>query len=242
MSDLLCSATCRIPNRHRDGCDTDCLGCLPGRAADGVNLCAHHLDRLATDATGLAQLYDELTYSVMPSGGTSGQPIGRSSDGPPAPRDKVVEIRTEIRHVLAATCRRIAEERGIQLPADEVSAMGAYVAKHATWLAAHGAAGEVSDELGSLRRRAWSIAYPNGTKVVEVGPCPYTDHWVAGPVSAGFIGPPRAVLVDGILRAIVRPADVLLPSEVVCDANPSHRWDSTQWRLLDRLVSGRRAA
>lgn len=221
MSDLLCSATCRIPNRHRDDCATDCLGCLPGRAADGVNLCQFHTDRLATDATGLAQLYDELTYSVMPSGGSSNQPIGRSSDGPPAPRDKVVDIRTEIRHVLASWCRLVGEERGIQLPADEVSAMGAYVAKHATWLAAHSVAGEVADELGSLRRRAWSIAYPNGTKVVEVGACPSN--------------------CTGTLRAIVRPADVLLPSEVVCDLNPEHRWDSTRWRELDRLVA-RRAA
>lgn len=232
VSDLLCSATCRIPNRHRDGCATDCLGCLPGRAADGARICQFHTERLAADATGSAELYDELAYSVMPSGGTSSQPIGRSSDGPPAPRDKVVEIRTEIRHVLASWCRLIGEERGIQLPADEVSAMGAYVAKHATWLAAHGAAGEVSDELGSLRRRAWSIAYPNGTKVVEVGPCP------------------RSVLIDegverdcsGTLRAIMRPRDEgLLPSEVVCDVDPEHRWASSEWRQLDRLVA-RRAA
>lgn len=221
MNDLLCSATCRIPNRHRDGCVEECRGCLPGRAADGVNLCAHHLERLGTDATGSAQLYDELAYSVMPSGGGSNQPIGRSSDGPPVPRDKVVDIRTEIRHVLASWCRLVGEERGIQLPADEVSAMGAYVAKHATWLAAHGAAGEVVDELGSLRRRAWSIAYPNGTKVVEVGPCPKDD-------------------CAGTLRAIVRPADVLLPSEVVCDADPEHRWASSEWRQLDRLIINRR--
>jgi hypothetical protein len=200
--------------------------------ADGLQLCRYHLERVGTDATTIADLYDELAYSVMPTGNGHGQPIGRSSEGPPAPRDKVVDIRTEIRHVLAGWCRLVGEERGIQLPADEVSAMGGYVAKHATWLAAHSVADEVADELSSLRRRAWSIAYPNGTKVVEVGPCPHALN-----AAVGYAEP-----CGGTLRAIVRPSEVLLPSEVVCDLDPEHRWSSSEWRQLDRLVSGRRAA
>jgi hypothetical protein len=238
---------CRAFGRHLPDCDGgDCRGCQPRPAADGLRLCAVDTDRIAEDANGspdrigLAQLYDELQYSVMPSGSGRGQPIGRSSEGPPVPRDKVVDIRTEIRHVLAATCRRISEERGIQLPADEVSAMGAYVAKHATWLAAHSVADEVADELSSLRRRAWSIAYPNGTKVVEVGPCPrdVTTDFVNG--KGWHITETRPCL--GTLRAIMRPRDEgLLPSEVVCDTDPEHRWASSEWRQLDRLVA-RRAA
>jgi hypothetical protein len=154
-----------------------------------------------------------------------------------------VDIRTEIRHVLAATCRRISDERGIRLPADEVSAMGGYVAKHATWLAAHSVAGEVADELSSLRRRAWGIAYPNGTKVLTAGTCPLGAHVVCEELPAGFIGPPMAVEMSGTLHAILRPQDEgLLPSEVVCTVNPEHRWAASEWRQLDRLVSGRRAA
>jgi len=234
---------CRAFGRHLPDCDgEECRGCQPRPAADGLLLCQVDLERVATDVTTTADLYDELAYSVMPSGGTSGQPIGRSSEGPPVPRDKVVAIRTEIRHVLVSVCRMVGEERGVQLPADEVSAMGAYVAKHATWLAAHGAAGEVADELGSLRRRAWSIAYPNGTKVVPVGPCPRSPHHALEELPHGFIGPPRLVMVAGTLRAIMRPRDEgLLPSEVVCDADPEHRWASSEWRQLDRLVA-RKAA
>lgn len=236
MSDRLFCAKpgCRAFGRHLPGCDgEDCRGCQSRPAADGLRLCQVDAERVGTDATTLADLYDELAHSVMPSGNGHGQPIGRSSDGPPIPRDKVVAIRTEIRHVLVSVCRMVGEERGFRLPADEVSAMGAYVAKHATWLAAHGAAGEVADELGSLRRRAWSIAYPNGTKVVEVGPCP-RDF-------TGELG--EAEMCAGTLRAIMRPRDEgLLPSEVACSDDPSHRWASSEWRQLDRLVEFRKKA
>lgn len=259
-TDLLCVATCRIPDRHRDGCVDECLGCLPGRKADGVNLCQHHVDRLTTDPVELATLHAELELVLMRTG-SSGEKVSGTGAEPPAPRDRVVETRTEIRHTLASWCRLVAEERGIQLPADELPAMGAYLKLHATWLAAHEAAGEVSDELGSLRRRAWSIAYPNGTKVVTVGPCPIVlvpeigqHDWQRQ--SDGCLRCSRCHLwasydsgdpcvsqemCSGLLRAIVRPSDVLLPSEVVCGENPEHRWDSTQWRQLDRLVA-RRAA
>jgi hypothetical protein len=246
---LFCAKpNCRAFGRHLPDCaGEDCRGCQPRPAADGVLLCQVDQERIGTDATTIADIYDELAYSVMPSGNGQGQPIGRSSDGPPAPRDKVVNIRTEIRHVLASWCRLVGEERGHQLPADEVSAMGAYVAKHATWLAAHGAAGEVAEELSSLRRRAWSVAYPNGTRVMEIGPCPQVvvmQHDCEGqPVPPHHPACVRAEPCPGTLRAIMRPRDEgLLPSEVVCDTDPQHRWSSSEWRQLDRLVSGRRAA
>lgn len=262
VANPLCSnPRCRSP-RHEPGCtDTECKLHSARLAADGVNLCPGHLDWLGGDAVILGQLYGELELVLMRTG-SSGEKVSGTGAEPPAPRDRVVETRTEIRHVLAATCRRIADERGIQLPAHEVSAMGTYVAKHATWLAAHSAAGEVSDELGSLRRRAWSAAYPTGTKVVTVGQCPIVlvpeigqHDWQ--PQSDGCLRCLRCSLwasydsgdpcvsqemCGGMLRAIVRPSDQLLPSEVACDADPSHRWDSTQWRQLDRLVSTRRAA
>jgi hypothetical protein len=74
------------------------------------------------------------------------------------------------------------------------------------------------------------VAYPGGTRVTEVGACPRE------------VVDDMALRCTGTLRAIVRPTETLLPSEVVCDADPEHRWDSTQWRQLDRLVCGRRAA
>lgn len=240
MSNPLCSnPRCRSP-RHEPGCtDKECAPHPARLAADGLNLCTPHVEHLEQDATMLATLHAELELVIMRTG-SSGEKVSGTGAEPPAPRDRVVDARTEIRHTLASWCRLVAEERGIQLPADEVSAMGAYLQKHATWLAAHDAAGDVSDELSTLRRKAWSAAYPTGTKVVEVGPCPNHNYGADTFLDANGVADwPRCT---GKLRAVVRPADQLLPSEVVCDTDPSHRWDSTQWRQLDRLVSGRKAA
>lgn len=264
MTVLCARAGCVHRGHHAADCaDERCAGCQPWPAADGLELCQHHAGRIGPDAVALGELYDELGYVLMPSGGGGERVGGRGDDGPPVPRDRVVAVRSEIRHVLVSWCRLIAEERGVALPgtANEPSpgvverrnpvgggpgrgepscrVLGAYVAKHAGpdgayWLAAHrGVAGEVSEELDELRRRAWSVAYPTGTRVVEVGPCPRNVDNEDGYTYTHC---------SGTLRAIVRPADQMLPSEVVCDADPEHRWSSSEWRQLDRLVSGRRAA
>src|SRR5690606_12537238 len=126
---------------------------------------------------------------------TSGSP-----DPTRLPNPAAMEARGTIRAVLAAWCRLIAEERGVELPEDTVAAMGAYIARHAHWLAAHPAAGEASDELRELAHgRPWRVAYPDGTRRVEVGPCLYDG-------------------CEGTIRAVLRASDSLLPSRIVCDA------------------------
>lgn len=250
MTVLCARAGCVHRGHHAADCvDEKCTGCQPWPAADGLRLCDHHAGRIAADAIALGELYDELGHVLMPSGGGGERVGGRGDDGPPAPRDRAVAIRTEIRHTLVSWCRLIAEERGVSLPSGtgngpqsppaepSCRVLGAYVATHAQWLAAHsGVAGEVSDELDGLRRRAWTVAYPTGTKVVEVGQCPQRVWVETGPEVGAWLR------CTGALRAVVRPADQLLPSEIVCSEDVEHRWPSTQWRQLDRLVSGGRAA
>jgi hypothetical protein len=238
---LCASPRCHIPNRHREDCDTaTCRGCLPARAADGSRLCPLDIRRLGENATKAAVLYDELALvlkATQPGGHTSTKP---GPGGPP--RDAVVEQRATIRHVLVSWCRLISEERGIALPGDwlimrlprgvqgpwnrewvvndTTPAHAAYIARHAEWLAACDYADEAADELAGLANRAYGLAYPSGTRRVEVGPCP---------------------LCDGTLTAIVRATDGVLPSEVVCDRDEDpHRWAADQWRHLDRLVMAKR--
>lgn len=228
MADELClNPRCRS-QRHEPTCTEKECATHPARpAADGLRLCAGHAKAISEDATMAAELHAELALNLV-----GGQGQGDKVSGTPGPRypdQRAVEARTLIRHTMASWCRLVAEERGVTLPADEVVAMGAFVALHATWLAAQPFAGECSTEVGELAhglpRR---VAYPNGTRVVPVGPCPRTLE--------------DETTCPGTLKAVVRRADSLLPSEVVCDADDTHRWDSTQWRQLDRLVSGRRAA
>lgn len=243
---ILCrSPYCGLPGRHRTDCDTPtCRGCLPAHAADGLMLCAVDTRRLGENAVKAAELHGELELALKASG-SGGHSNNKPGSGTP-PRDAVVEMRATIRHTLVSWCRLIAEERGFALPADEVTAMGGYVARHAEWLAATDYAGEAAGELTDLTRRAWGLAYPSGTRRLMVGPCPLcggvpaNNGWVVERLPRGFIGPPRR---SGRLEALVREQDQdKLPSEVSCDMVGEHAWPATAWRQLDRLVMARRRA
>jgi len=215
----LCAAPhCRARGQHATDClGGDCRGCLPRRAADGLRLCRPHADGLSRDARQAAELYDELALALA---GIS-SPICRVSGSPDRssriPNPAAIEARSTIREVLAAWCQLIAEERDVEPPRNEVSDMSEYVARHAHWLAAHPAAGDASAEMRELAVRAHRIAYPDGTRVVAVGPCPYDG-------------------CDGTIRAVLRASDSLLPSRIVCDANADHVWPADQWLTLGRQL------
>jgi hypothetical protein len=246
MTPPLCrNPRCRIPGRHGDGCDdATCRGCLKGWAADGIRLCPVCAHRLSGSAVKAAELHGELEL-VLKAAGSGERASSKPGSGTP-PRDAVVDMRAEIRHVLVSWAKLIGEERGVSLPADEVSAIGAYVARHAEWLAATEYAGEAADELAGLVSRAWGLAYPSGTRRLSVGPCPLCggvpgrNDWVVEKLPRGFIGPPRR---SGRLEALVRERDQdTLPSEVYCDMVNEHQWPATAWRQLDRLVMARKRA
>lgn len=215
----LCVAPhCRARGQHTTDCPGgDCRGCLPRPAADGLRLCRPHADGLSRDARQAAELYDELALAL--AGASS--PICRVSGSPDRssriPNPAAIEVRGTIRAVLAAWCRLIAEERGVEPPRDEVADMGEYVARHAHWLAAHPAAGDASAEMRELAARAHRIAYPDGTRVVAVGPCPHDG-------------------CGGTIRAVLRASDSLLPSRIVCDANADHVWPASEWITLGRQL------
>ena len=222
MTDLLCAATrCRIPGRHRDDCDNaDCKGCLKARAADGLRLCPHCTRRIGTDAVETARLWYEIG-EILAAAGSTGIPADNPHPGLViSPR--AVEVRAEIRHTLVSWVRLIAEDRGMSLPRDESQhSLGAYVARHAQWLAAQEFAGEASDELGTLRTTAWATAYPEGVSIRFIGPCPEMEN---------------GALCPGNVRAIMRAADSLLPNKVVCDVDSTHEWPSERWRTLGRSM------
>src|SRR5690606_6490509 len=214
----LCAAPhCRARGQHTTDCPGgDCRGCQPRPAADGLALCWPHTEWLARDARQAAWLYGELEHVLIGAPAVGGRVSG-SPDRTRLPNMAAVEARTLIRHTLVSWCRLIAEERGIDLPRDEVAAMGDYIARHAHWLAAHPAAGDASAEMRELAVRAHRIAYPDGTRVVAVGPCPRDGG-------------------GGTTRAVLRASDSLLPSRIVCDANADHVWPADQWLTLGRQL------
>ncbi|XRQ14259.1 hypothetical protein ACN3XK_26340 [Actinomadura welshii] len=128
------------------------------------------------------------------------------------------EIRTSLRTVLASWARLVAEERRLEPPPRDMGALSRFLCRHAEWLAAHPAAGEIVDEIRELTRSARRTAYPTGGGRVSVGSCPNCS---------------------GELVAHMRRRDDPLPSEIVCTTVPDHTWPATRWATLAREIRRR---
>lgn len=250
---LLCaSPRCYLPGRHAEGCDDrDCRGCQTARAADGLRLCLHCGDRIAVDAVKAASMDPALALALTPQGepGRRGDHGGITlSDAALDARTMLRAVLTSWCRMVAeergiqlpgawVTIGRtlVPLPNGVEGPLDRTvvreyrtderpMALGAYIATHARWLAAHPAAGECADELADLARQTHAAAYPSGTRVIPVGPCPATvdDQPCAGQI-----------------RALLRTDASLLPSAVACDTVEEHAWSPDQWRALGRHMSQR---
>ncbi|MFD6770610.1 hypothetical protein ACFWC6_30805 [Micromonospora chalcea] len=175
MHQHLCVAEhCYTPRQHGPACPGgDCRGCLPRLAADGLRLCEVDVRRLAEDARTAAVLHEDLALTLIRRG-RGGEKVAGSSSGAPVPDDEVMEARSAIRATLVALCRVILNERGIGWPADEVTAMSAYVEQHHVWLAAHPAADEHAGDLRDIASdpRTRRLAYPAGSDRMYIGDCP----------------------------------------------------------------------
>lgn len=167
---------CGIRSRHLDTCDdTDCSGCLPRPAADGLLLCIVCTRRLGEDARKAATLYTDLAFSLIRSG-QPGERTSGSADRAPAVNDAVVEARSSIKVTLVALVKLITGQRGFHPPDDGVHALAAVVANSAEWLAAHRDAARHAVDLRDIASdpRAWRLAYPARSDRLYIGDCPLT--------------------------------------------------------------------
>jgi hypothetical protein len=171
VTTLLCASRyCALPGLHADCEDPECRGCMPARAADGLYLCPRCAGLLERDPWTAARLHAALGQALIGGGGERG-PRG-ASVGLDL-NDVALEARTAIRGVLVALCRMVAEERGVALPADDVTAMAGYLSRHARWLAAHRAAGEHAQDLRDTVTdgRTWRVAYATAGDRTLIGVC-----------------------------------------------------------------------
>jgi hypothetical protein len=132
-----------------------------------------------------------------------------------------METRARIRLLLVTWTRIVCEERGINPPADTINELAAFLDRHTTWLAEQPYAGDPATQFAKQRSRARRIAYPDGTRTIEVGHCQRETD---------------GIRCDGVIKAILRRVDSLLPSAIVCDTDPDHTWDPTQWLRLGRQL------
>lgn len=226
MTQLLCvAAACQLSDR-------------PNRAADGLQLCWRDAKGIERDAPRVAVLHDELALVLTATGGPG---AGGFAGGAQLNLDATF-ARGLIRGNLTGIALRIAMERGIRLPGSHrlhrlphgvhgpynrvwvtntnKHALGQYIATHHLWLAAN--LPEAADMLDRTVREAHRAAYPNGTRVIEIGRCPEEDE--------------DRLPCYGTIRALIRDEDSLLPKACVCNANLDHVWTADQWHALGRRL------
>ena len=232
-----------------------CRGCLPALAATGSLLCKYHIKRLATDPVEAADLWAELAFRLAGGGGGTSEIRTSNPQPGIHINDAAAEVRMWIREDLVYLTRYIAEHRHISLPWKDgpwetitrpvfhcvpytrqirrrrrtvdhnTSALGAFVAHHAEWLAGSTIAPEYSSRLQDLVSRARGLRQASDLRIVKIGPCPQTTT-----------GGRRC---SGTLRGLLRSSASLLPSAVTCDADENHSWASTQWMKLGRAIKER---
>lgn len=199
----------------------------PAPARDGYLLCRHHVDHIATDALRLAQLHDELGQQLAMTGTGGGTVAGGTHAGLRLDTTAAA-ARHDIQALLVHLTRALIVVRGAHWPwpwdEHHPAALAEFVADNGDWLAARPNAGDTSDRLGYLRRRAYAITTMEPTSVVQIGPCPLL---VAGQPCTGQV------------RALVRRTDALLPLQVTCE-DPEHAWPVEELARLGRWIGLKR--
>lgn len=234
MRDDICVATHRHdPERLR-------------RALDGLRLCGGCVDRLTQGVAELPALHDQLlTRLTTPYRGE--HPDDRQqlaiADKPIPLQPDVADHRDNMRRVAVSRAMLVAEERGLDGPADaRLPTVAAWLTVHVTWASAQAWADEYVAEIGALTGRARSLIAGNRLRRIVVGACPkeVPCRWDVNQSEAQAAAIYGTSPCLGTLSATLAPQDSLLPSSVDCDEILEHRWTADQWMTLGRAVMRQR--
>jgi hypothetical protein len=137
---------------------------------------------------------------------------------PPLAAD-VLSLRAETIDALTKWATLVQQERDLHtfIAASDVPALTSFLAAHASWLAGCGDEGRyAAHELGHIAYRLEQIVRQTmPARVKRIAPCPEPG-------------------CTGILEAVVRKDEDLLPSNVYCSVDRDHRWDPHEWQALGR--------
>jgi hypothetical protein len=175
----------------------------PRAATDGY-LCRGHSSQLYDALTSLATYpidadiaaYDETVSAGMgaPTTGTKTRPLPIN--------EQRVDHAIHARKMLASWTQMVAEERGVAVPdVPDLRVTTGFLRRHHLWIVEREWVNEYADEVLELNRRAWSLLNPSGVRRIEIGPC--REVFDDGPCA-------------GVLSALVRKSDDLLPSSIQC--------------------------
>lgn len=206
---------------------TACVVC-GDPATSGLNLDAKCLDLLARDIATCSRLHVELEAVLVrpgrPDEGTTKRAtsVGISLD------DAAVTARDHIRATLVGWVRVAQEERpGPTWPTDDVPDMARWMLRNLTWYAGREWVDEMARVFGETADEAQRAIQAERPRRMEIGDCPdrLTDD-----------DGQDAGACDGLLFAIIYPADSLLPAHIRCTSSEQHVWTADQWHALGRQV------
>lgn len=206
---LLCVARCRPADRGGSR-----------EAAPGFRLCWVDLDRMRTHLTDLITLAPDLEAALSRSMTTGGERVSGTPGWSSELNEPAASARWQIHHDMTTTVRLVLNERGWhRYPADDIEPMARWLFNQVEWLAAHESAGERYAETASWPGLARAAIHPNPPRIVKIGPCVMTN-------------------CPGVLSAVVRPQDSLLPSAIVCSwwrEFAEHESDEDGWHRERRI-------
>ncbi|WP_221349917.1 hypothetical protein [Streptomyces beigongshangae] len=179
--------------------------------------------RIAENLTALGELYGELTHSLTPSppsGGTVERARARGHGTPGIPLStSALDVRDEIRGILASWAGVVRTERRIQAPARNTVALLAFLTHHAGWLARHESAEDVVAETDELVKAAWAVLSGRAGGPTVMGPCVRTG-------------------CPGTLVADVGSAVPSGHAALTCSADRSHTWSPASWHARRAAPAG----
>ncbi len=189
------------------------------RSTSNAPLALPTRQRITRNLSTLNSLYSELTHAltrprfVVEKVREQGAP-GISLNA------KAVEIRWEIRTILAGWAAMVCEERQVTAPRRTTAALTEFLNQHAGWLSEHITSQDVVTETDDLVKAAWSVLSGRNDHRLPMGSCARTD-------------------CEGELVAIIGDAVTSGPATVVCSADSDHAWTPDAW---DRLRASQPAS
>jgi hypothetical protein len=198
----------------------------PTLAVYGLRLCFGHVRHLGHNLDALPALHAQLAGHLVRTG--SGGEVVAVSRTPGINLDLVAYAAREHIVMDLHSWTRIALEEGPwdHAPDDTVVAMATWLHHRVSWLAARDYADEIARDFATTMAEAHGAIQPDRVRRVELN----------------YGCPERTIAEDGLdmgactgmLFALIRDLDAILPSSVQCSTERSHVWQADEWRALGR--------
>lgn len=234
MSDGLCIL--RLASRCRTDEEPD-PGPKPRRYGYLCGSCFMRVEKTIAEAPALL---DDLALVLRRQGQALGERVDGTGDEPTFISGLVADARTDLFAKFCSWASVVVEECSLHAPEVTPEGVAAFLVTHLRWLAEQPWVDEMARELDAATRSAKSLAYPSGERHITLkDPDGEPIHCVESFCS--IVATHEALPCEGVLEAVVRDVDALLPSQITCSECcvqiPSSRWHAFGGRYLKRKAA-----